>query len=207
MYLKKNPSTASTPQNLGCTFAGVFQALALEKANRIFPNSHMTAILITMRFAASPASPVKTLSVLLLAWEGGQTIALPLVLAVVSEHGRGSKILSELSRQVPGGQLCCGRPVWPQQPQPSFAGFYSLCPIFSHSEHTHIHVPTCSHKQAHGPWKQVHSWEGETEAGCGCKDHLPETADVRIPASPLVSSALLVRNLIWGLASFFLKRR
>lgn len=110
----------------------------------------------------------------------------------VSEDGRGSKILSELSRQVPGRQLCCRRPVWPQQPQPSFAGFYSLCPIFSHSEHTH---PCTNILTQAGTWPLEASPQLRrgNRGWCGRKDHLPETADVRIPASPLVSSALNLR--------------
>lgn len=64
---QEKPQYCIHAPELGCMFALVFQALALQKANRISPNSHMTAILITMRLAASPASPVKTLSVLLLA--------------------------------------------------------------------------------------------------------------------------------------------
>ena len=201
MYPKKNPSTASTPQKLGCTVAGVFQAFALEKANWISPKSHMTVILITTKLAASPASPAKTLSVLLLAWEGGQTIALPLVLAVVSEDGRGSKILSELSRQVPGRQLCCRRPVWLQQPQPSFAGFYSLCPIFSHSEHTH----PCTYMLTQaGTWPLEASPQLRrgNRGWCGLKATClrQQTSESQL----LHWSAL---HLIWGLLSFFQKWR
>lgn len=61
---KKNPSTAPTPQKLGCMFARVFQALTLEKANRGSPRSHTIFILITTESATSSASPTKILSIL-----------------------------------------------------------------------------------------------------------------------------------------------